>query len=110
MVVYKKRCNEKCYNVYIDNGSSIWVTANDVEGFSVGIPEPKCTRTCNLHKDCPGFEADDIMCLNGVCVEKICPLSFENGGVHLLSNGTKGTSFGSSAIITCLYEKPRRKL
>ena len=87
--------------MYIDDGSSMWVTTNDIEGFGVGIPEPICTRTCNLHKDCPRFEEGDIMCLNGICVEKICPLYFENGGVHLLSNDTKGTSFGSSAIITC---------
>ena len=104
--MYICRHRQSFYFIYIDNGSSIWVTSNAIEGLDVGIPEPKCTRTCNLHKDCPGFEEGDIMCLNGICVEKICPLYFENGGVHLLSNGTKGTSFGSSAIITCMLEKP----
>ena len=84
------------------NGTSVWVTAEKTEELEAGILEPKCTRFCNVHADCPGYEVGEQLCMNRICVEKVCPMSIENGGVHLLNNGTNGTAFGSTAIITCM--------
>ena len=88
----------------IENGTSIWTTSHATNGLDAGILEPKCIRTCNLNQDCPGYVNNEQTCINGFCVEKVCPLSIENGGIHLLQNGTNGTTFGVLARITCMLE------
>ena len=79
----------------------MWVTARKTDELGAGALEPKCTRFCNVHTDCPGYVKGEQLCMNQICVEKVCPMSIEDGGVHLLKNGTNGTAFGSTAIITC---------
>ena len=86
----------------IENGTSIWTTSHANNGLDAGILEPKCIRTCNLNQDCPGYVNNEQTCINGVCVETMCPLLIENGGIHLLQNGTNGTTFGVLARITCM--------
>ena len=80
----------------------MWLTAEKREGLEVGIPEPKCSRFCNVHTDCPGYKNDEQLCMNRLCVEKVCPLSIENGGVYFVNNGTNGTSLGATSTITCM--------
>ena len=92
----------KCINLIKENGTSIWVTAEAKDGIQSGIPEPKCSRFCNSHEDCPGYVNNEQMCMGGLCVEKICPLSLESRGVYLMNNGTNGSIFGAFATVTCM--------